>query len=247
VVQIVVVVLAVLILIMVGYGWGQYRNLTNGIKTSGAIGAADTKSGGGDTNILIIGLDSRLDENGQPLPSEIYTALHAGDQNAGGYNANVLMLVHIPGNGSRATSISIPRDDYVSFPGSPDGVTKGKIKQAYGLAFDRAHTQLLAQGVTDQASLEQRSRDAGRKAQIDTVRQFLGGVPIDHFIEVTMVAFYQIAQVVQPITVCLNETLRTATRVPAFTPATNRSTPPRRWRSSANVATPPTPTWTSAT
>ena len=32
----------------------------------------------------------------------------------------------------------------------------------------------------------------------------LGGVPVDHFVEVTLVAFYEIAQVVQPITVCVN-------------------------------------------
>jgi hypothetical protein len=35
------------------------------------------------------------------------------------------------------------------------------------------------------------------------VRRLLG-IPIDHFLEVTLVAFFQIAQVVQPITVCLN-------------------------------------------
>ena len=51
---------------------------------------------------------------------------------------------------------------------------------------------------------EQKAREAGRKAQISTVRNLLG-IPIDHFIEVTLVAFFQIAQVVQPITVCLNE------------------------------------------
>ena len=51
---------------------------------------------------------------------------------------------------------------------------------------------------------EQTAREAGRRAEIDTVRRLLG-VPIDHFIEVTLVAFFQIAQVVQPITVCLNE------------------------------------------
>jgi anionic cell wall polymer biosynthesis LytR-Cps2A-Psr (LCP) family protein len=63
----------------------------------------------------------------------------------------------------------------------------------------------VAQGVTDPAALEQRSRDAGRTDEIATVRQFLGDVPIDHFVEVTMVAFYEIAQVVAPITVCLDE------------------------------------------
>jgi LCP family protein required for cell wall assembly len=155
-----------------------------------------------------MGLDSRLDENGHPLPPEIYQALHAGDQQVGGYNANVLMLVHLAGDGAKATAISIPRDDYVSLPGAPDGIAKGKIKQAYGFAFDQEHRKLVAAGVTDQSSLEQQSRDAGRREEVDTVAQLLGGVPIDHFVEVTMVAFYQLAQVVAPITVCLNEDTR---------------------------------------
>jgi LCP family protein required for cell wall assembly len=131
--------------------------------------------------------------------------LHAGDQQVGGYNANVLMLVHLPGNRSKATAISIPRDDYVSLPGNPDGIPKGKIKQAYGFAFDQEHKKLVAAGVTDPTSLEQHSRDAGRREEIDAVAHLLGGVPIDHFVEVTMVAFYQLAQVLAPITVCLNE------------------------------------------
>jgi LCP family protein required for cell wall assembly len=196
---------SVLVLAVTGYGWTQYQDLLTGVGRSDAIRANAPKSAGGDTNILIIGLDSRLDENGNPLSPEIYQALHAGDQQVGGYNANVLMLVHLPGDGGKATAISIPRDDYVSLPGSPDGVTKGKIKQAYGLAFDQERQRLVAAGVTDQASLEQRSRDAGRAEELDTVSQFLGGIPIDHFIEVTLVGFYQLAQVVAPITVCLNE------------------------------------------
>ena len=31
------------------------------------------------------------------------------------------------------------------------------------------------------------------------------GIPIDHFVEVTLAAFFQIAEVVQPLTVCLND------------------------------------------
>jgi LCP family protein required for cell wall assembly len=196
---------SVLVFAVTGYGWTQYQDLLTGVGRSDAIRADAPKSAGGDTNILIIGLDSRLDENGNPLSPEIYQALHAGDQQVGGYNANVLMLVHLPGDGGKATAISIPRDDYVSLPGSPDGVAKGKIKQAYGLAFDQERQRLVAAGVTDQASLEQRSRDAGRAEELDTVSQFLGGIPIDHFVEVTLVGFYQLAQVVAPITVCLNE------------------------------------------
>ncbi|HEY3606608.1 MAG TPA: LCP family protein, partial [Pseudonocardiaceae bacterium] len=195
---------SLLVLSLSGYAWSQYTILDTSVHKSNAIAApSEKKSLNGDTNILIMGLDSRLDENGQPLPQDIYNALHAGDDSVGGFNANVLMLLHVPAHG-RAVEISIPRDDYVDLPGCPDKECKEKIKQAYGLARDQAYNQLHAQGLTG-ATLEQAARDAGRKEEVDTVSQFLGGIAIDHFVEVTLVAFFQIAQVVQPITVCLQQ------------------------------------------
>src|ERR1035437_7772165 len=191
-----------LVISIVGYAVFQYLNLSMGIKRSNILGGKGSTMG--DTNILIMGLDSRLDENGNPLPKRIYDALHAGDQQSGGLNRNVLMLLHVPGDGSKATEISIPRDDYVHLAGCPDGQCMGKIKQAYGLAFDQESRRLAAQGGLDRTQRQQKERDAGRKAEIATVKQLLGGLPIDHFVEVTLVSFYQIAQVVQPITVCVN-------------------------------------------
>ena len=194
-----------MVLALTGYAWGTYQNLSSGIKKSDVIKTAGgPKSINGDTNILIMGLDTRLDENGNPLPADIYNALHAGNQADGGNNSNVLMFLHVPGDGSKATALSIPRDDYVAFPGCPDQQCHGKIKQAYGLAFDQESKILANQGVAG-SQREQGERDAGRKAEIATVSQFLGGVAIDHFVEVTLVAFFQIGQVVQPITVCLAE------------------------------------------
>ncbi|MGH7870378.1 MAG: LCP family protein, partial [Candidatus Dormibacteraceae bacterium] len=187
-----------------GYVWVNYQSFASGVNSSTAL-EGEPKSNNGDTNILIMGLDTRLDENGNPLPQDIYDALHAGDEDNGGENANVLMLLHVPGDGSKATAISIPRDDYVNLPGKPDGTAKEKIKQAYGLAFAQEHRELYEQGERDKATMEQKSREAGRKEEIDTVREFLGGIPIDHFVEVTLIAFYQIAKVVQPITVCLQD------------------------------------------
>ncbi|MQY26600.1 Transcriptional regulator LytR [Nocardia sp. RB56] len=188
-----------------GWAWRSYHTALTDVIVSQALQDAP-RSPGADRNILVMGLDSRLDEHGKPLPQDMYDALHAGDDSVGGHNANVLILLHIPGDGSRATAISIPRDDYVALDAAAcSAITcRGKIKQAYGFAYARAKSALSAT-VTDQADLEQRSRDAGRKAQIATVRAFLGGVPIDHFVEVTLVAFFQIADAVQPITVCLNE------------------------------------------
>jgi LCP family protein required for cell wall assembly len=204
------VVAAVLVLSAAGYAVFQYEGLDHGIHRSNVLqglhGSKVLKSStNGDTNILIMGLDSRLDENGNLLPPAIYSALHAGDSSSGGENANVLMFLHVPGDGSKATAISIPRDDYVALPGCPDGQCHGKIKQAYGLALDQAAKKLVHSTSKGKTPLIQQERDAGRHAEIATVSQFLGGVPIDHFVEVTMVGFFQIAQVVQPITVCLKE------------------------------------------
>lgn len=179
-----------------------------GIHRSSALDGTgvDTTASGtldGPVDMLIMGLDSRLDENGKPLPADIYNALHAGEASTGGLNSNVLMYVHIPADGSAASVFSIPRDDYVDIPGCPDGTCRAKIKEAYGLAFDQTQRTLARQGRTGDDAYQQ-ARDAGRSAEIATVDQFLG-VKINHFTEVTMVAFFQIAQVIQPITVCVKQ------------------------------------------
>ncbi|MGZ0152859.1 LCP family protein [Kribbella sp. WER1] len=194
--RIVVGIAALTVLAVIGviaYAGISYLTLDHGVRRSQAL--AGTHSGH-DTDLLVMGLDSRLDENGKPLPADIYRALHTGDQSTGGLNSNVLMYVHIPADGSAATAVSIPRDDYVALPGCPDKQCHAKIKEAYGLAVAQA-----SRGATGQAAY-QKSRDAGRIEEIKTVEQFLG-VTINHFVEVTMVAFFQIAQVVQPITVCV--------------------------------------------
>ena len=124
------------------------------------------------------------DNDGNPFPQAIYDQIHAEDASVGGYNTNVLMLIHIPANGGKAVGISIPRDDYVDFPDSPDGVDQGKIKEAYGDAMDASMKKLTAKGVAE-ADAYQQSRTAARQSTIKTVSAFLGGVRIDHFVEVT--------------------------------------------------------------
>lgn len=94
----------------------------------------------------------------------------------------------------------------------------------------------VAAGVTDRDSLEQRSRDAGRREQLATVAQLLGGVRIDHFVEVTLVAFYQLAQVVAPITVCLNQDTRDSYSGADFRRGYQQITASQAWPSSASAA-----------
>lgn len=187
----------------VGIGWLVQSRMLSGLYVSDALSALGLdvpKSEHGDANILLIGLDSRKAMDGSDLPAQFVTdELHAGDSDVGGYNTNTLILVHVPGDGSRATAAAIPRDDYVSVP----GYGMRKVKEAYGLAKFDAQTRLADSGVSDPATLEQQSRDAGRRSTLTTVQNLLH-VPIDHFAEVNLLGFYDIAKALGPLKVCLN-------------------------------------------
>ncbi|KNB52414.1 LytR family transcriptional regulator [Streptomyces caatingaensis] len=191
-----------MILAIAGTGWLAGHWLTKGLTTSKALEAlrrSAPRKLDGSVNLLLIGLDSRKDMNGDDLPREfVQEELHAGSSAIGGYNTNTLILMHIPADGGKVTAFSIPRDDYVQVAG---GRGEHKIKEAYGLAKAEAQDRLAAQGLKG-AELEHRSREAGREATLATVQDFLG-VPIDHFAEVNLLGFYDIAKVVQPVPVCL--------------------------------------------
>jgi Transcriptional regulator len=103
---------SVAVLTVSGVGYFVYNDLES-LGSSGAIGNGP-KSKGDDVNILLIGLDSRKDGDGNDLPNSILSKLHAGskrgvDNGTGGYNTNTLILMHVPGDGSKATAFSIPR------------------------------------------------------------------------------------------------------------------------------------------
>ncbi|WP_405161782.1 LCP family protein [Nocardia sp. NBC_01499] len=154
-------------------------------------------------NVLLIGLDTRKDQDGNDLPKEILDQLHAGDGEEGGYNANTLILVHIPADMKKIVAVSIPRDDYVKVSGIP-GYTNVKIKEAYGLKKAAVQDQLISQGVTDSKALERAGREAGRASIVQAVRD-LTGVPIDRFGEVTLAGFYDLAKALGGVEVCLNK------------------------------------------
>ncbi|MDH6137010.1 LCP family protein required for cell wall assembly [Kitasatospora sp. MAA4] len=196
-----------------GFSWYAYQSLTNGLTTSSALN--DLRNGApphldNSVNLLLIGLDSRKDMNGDDLPGQfVQDELHAGSSSeVGGYNTNTLMVMHIPANGGQVTALSIPRDDYVQTVGA-DGKMH-KIKEAYGIAKSMAEAKLGGKGLS-KADLEKQTREAGRKATLATVQSFLG-IPIDHFAEVNLLGFYDIAKAVEPIQVCLNH----ATKDPAI-------------------------------
>jgi LCP family protein required for cell wall assembly len=162
----------------------------------------------GAQNILLMGLESRTDWNGNILPNDVLKALHACNAQeiaagCGGNDTNTLILIHIFANGGKAVGFSIPRDDWVTFPTAYDGQSQGKVDQAYGLALAAEEDQLRQQSPAlsqDQIAFE--GNEAGRAAEVATVEQ-LTGVHIDHFAELNLDGFYELAKVVGGVEVCL--------------------------------------------
>ena len=172
------------------------------------------KSQGGDTNILLLGLDSRRANDGSDLPRKLLDIMHVGSSSSiGGYNTNTMIVIHIPADGSHAVAISIPRDDYVAV----QGYGMQKIKEAYGLAKYDAELKLIKAGVQNPAR-EQQSRDVGRAATVKAISTLLN-IPIDHFAEVNLVGFYDLANAVGGVQVCLNHAVNDSQYSGAVFPA----------------------------
>ena len=195
-----------LVLIAAGAGWYLNSSVLGGLATSNAlVGLARGGAPDGDLNILLMGLDSRRDNDGGDLPAATLAQLHAGSSSdVGGYNTNTLILLHVPKNGSRAIALSIPRDDYVDLP---EGLGRHKIKEAYGRAKAGAESTATAGGTTDHTQLEQLGREAGRKAAIEAVQGLLG-VDVDHFAEVNLAGFYDLANALGGVRVCLKHAVQ---------------------------------------
>jgi LCP family protein required for cell wall assembly len=197
--------LSVVAVAATGTMWWTTRDVLGGFTVSDAMPANAERSGGGAMNILLIGLDSRKDQQGNELPQEILDQLHAGSSDDGGYNTNTLILVHISADNT-VTAFSIPRDDYVTYNRVP-GYRHIKIKEAYGLTKFYTEQKLVDDGESDRAALETRGREAGRAATLSAVRNLVG-VPIDAFAEINLAGFYDLATTLGGVEVCLNHAVR---------------------------------------
>ena len=198
--RIVTSVASALVLLVTGYGWTAYRELGARLVTSDVL--TRDRPSDGVTDILLVGLDSRTDAAGNPLPRELLDALAAGPDQ-GTLNTDTLILVRIPDDVTLpTTAVSIPRDSYVPV----SGFGTHKINSAYVRGADAARARLTAQGVTG-AALEQQAARAGRRTLITTVEQ-LTGVSVDHYAEVNLAGFAEITQAVGGVPVCLNAPVR---------------------------------------
>src|SRR5437763_1873987 len=197
-------VAAALVLAVSGFSYFVVRDV-NSIGGSHAINSGPSI---GAQNILLMGLESRTDWNGNILPNDILRALHAGsrqgiENGVGGNATNTLILIHIPAGGKKAVAFSIPRDDWVDFPQTYDGQTQGKVDQAYGDAMAEKQSQLYqSDPKMPRNQIAFQGNEAGRAAAVATV-EMLTGVHIDHFAEINLDGFYELARVLGGVQVCL--------------------------------------------
>ncbi|GAA3459374.1 LCP family protein [Saccharothrix longispora] len=196
-------VTSVAVLLGTGYAYANFQALTDNISTTDVIGleGGGEKPADGSVDILMVGMDSRTDAKGNPLPREILDELQAGDETAGGLNTDTLILMHVPNDGGKAVAVSFPRDSYVKIAG---GYGRHKINSAYGYGKESAIERLKREGESDPAQLDVKSRKDGAKNLIATL-QDLTGVTIDHYAEINLVGFYEITKAVGGVDVCLNQ------------------------------------------
>jgi LCP family protein required for cell wall assembly len=151
----------------------------------------------GAEDILLVGVDTRTDMQGNPLPLSMLRTLRTEQTDS--INTDTLIILRVPKNGGKPTAISIPRDAYVNVPKGG----QGKINSVFGTAKTAAANQLRRQGMRDSAQVERESDEAGRTALIQTIREFTQ-IRIDHYAEVNLLGFYLITEALGGVQVCLN-------------------------------------------
>jgi LCP family protein required for cell wall assembly len=162
-----------------GYAWASYQHLISGVTTIDAVpGSQAADKDGSALNILLIGDDHRPANASPALLQQLST-----QQDGGGVNTDTMILLHIPAHGAAPTAISFPRDSWVDIP----GYGKGKLNSAFSKG--------AASG----------GGDAGGIKLLIRTLQNLTGLTVDHFVRVSLLGFYDIANALGPIQVCLKE------------------------------------------
>jgi LCP family protein required for cell wall assembly len=176
--RILAAVLSFSILAASGYAWASYQHFASGLTRVDAVPGSKSDGDGSAQNILLIGDDHRPAGASQALLAQLGT-----QQDGGGINTDTLLVLHIPAHGGTPTAISFPRDSWVDIPGHG----KGKINSA----FSRG----AANGGGDEGGIR----------LLITVLQNMTGLTIDHFVRVSLLGFYDIADALGPVDVCLKQ------------------------------------------
>jgi LCP family protein required for cell wall assembly len=177
-VRVVAAVASVTILTGTGYAWASYQHFTSGLTRIDGVpnGPAGKDADGPAENILLVGDDHRPANASKQELAMLSTA-----EDGGSRNTDTMMVLHLPSGAGAPTVISFPRDSWVDIPGHG----KGKLNSAFSF------------GAADGGG------DAGGMRLLIQTIQNLTGLSIDHFVRVSLIGFYDIANVLGPIQVCL--------------------------------------------
>jgi LCP family protein required for cell wall assembly len=174
------------VLVLAGSGWGWYLvkvaeasvSRTDAIPDEGNSGS----NAGQAVNLLLVGMDSR-----EGLTPEQQAEFSTGDPD-GVLNTDSMMLVHLPGDGSGASFVSLPRDTYVAIPGHGES----RLNSAY------------ARGYNATEGSDEEKDAAGAQLLVKTVSQFTG-LRIDHFAEIDLLGFINLSTIVGGVEVNICE------------------------------------------
>jgi LCP family protein required for cell wall assembly len=196
--------LATVTLVVSGYAHKAVGYITQTEKGITIAGGPTT----GAMNILVMGLESRTNYEGQTLSAQQLTETHSGNVSSvssgevGAQDTDTLILIHIFAGGQKAIGFSIPRDDLVTYPHATYlGITQGKIDQAYDFAYNQSLQQTYGSSMS-QSERYLKANQAGQAFEIDTVSA-VTGVTINHFVEANLIGFYSLAQAFGGIEVCV--------------------------------------------
>jgi anionic cell wall polymer biosynthesis LytR-Cps2A-Psr (LCP) family protein len=194
---------AVTVIVVAGYAHNLV-SLTKQIEGGASIGDSSSV---GAMNILLMGLESRTDFDGNTLSAAQLAQTHSGSDAPGGdlgaQDTDTLILIHVFAGGQKAVGYSIPRDDVVNYPHTTlDGITEGKIDGAYNYAY----TQYVNanDGKMSQDALYEGANEAGQVFEVQTVES-VTGVHIDHFVVSNIYGFELIAQELDGMEVCIKQ------------------------------------------
>lgn len=196
-------ILSVAVVGSMGYGYWAVGDVDNNTVTTDVI-SHDVEDQriplDGAVDMLLVGMDSRTDAYGNPLPREVLDMLHAGKSD-GEHNTDTMILVHIPVDGTRAIAISFPRDSWVQLAG---GFGKHRLNSAFAYAYNNAREE-LARTAPDEKTLDGQAKVEGRKNLIATIQNLVGqSVTIDRYAEVNLLSFYDVTNAIGGVEVCLN-------------------------------------------
>jgi LCP family protein required for cell wall assembly len=176
--------LSISALVLAGYVWYTFRSIDGSVpRLKVAVGVAPTghqAPQGSDLNILLVGNDDRTN-----MTDAEVRLLHVG-RDGGSKATDTMMIVHVPADGSKATLISLPRDSYVNIPGHG----QDRLNAAYVYGYNGA------------TGSDNQRRTAGADLLIKTISN-LTGLTIDHYIQVSLMGFYEISNAIGGVSVNL--------------------------------------------